>query len=221
MHKSVNNLIVIQKLLKEKTIEKKQPKIIAVSKTFAMSEIKPLIDFGHKDFGENKIQEAIEKWPQVKEQNKEVKLHMIGKLQTNKVKFLIPLFDYLHSLDNLKLARKISLEEKKKGKKIKMFIQVNIGEERQKNGVHKEFVKEFYNICKNELNLDRLLLFLLSKEDKKISNNPIIICVFDNKNINEYNKLLQILRTNNVNSEVYMGDGNLKSQLKMVGLKIR
>lgn len=167
MHKSVNNLIVIQKLLKEKTIEKKQPKIIAVSKTFAMSEIKPLIDFGHKDFGENKIQEAIEKWPQVKEQNKEVKLHMIGKLQTNKVKFLIPLFDYLHSLDNLKLARKISLEEKKKGKKIKMFIQVNIGEERQKNGVRKEFVKEFYNICKNELNLNIVGLMCLPPNDDK------------------------------------------------------
>ena len=167
MHKSVNNLIVIQKLLKEKTKEKKQPKIIAVSKTFAMSEIKPLIDFGHKDFGENKIQEAIEKWPQVKEQNKEVKLHMIGKLQTNKVKFLIPLFDYLHSLDNLKLARKISLEEKKKRKKIKMFIQVNIGEERQKNGVHKEFVKEFYNICKNELNLDIVGLMCLPPNDDK------------------------------------------------------
>ena len=121
MHKSIDNLNQIQKLLKEKTKENKIPRVVAVSKTFPFTDIKPLLEYGHVDFGENKIQEALDKWSSVKRNFDNIKLHMIGKLQTNKVKFLIPLFDYFHSLDNLKLARKISEEEIKKKNQNKNF----------------------------------------------------------------------------------------------------
>ena len=154
MHKIVNNLILIQKLLKEKTNDTHKPKIVAVSKTFSISDIKPLIDYGHLDFGENKIQEAIDKWALIKNENKNIKLHMIGKLQTNKVKFLLPLFDYLHSLDNLKLAQKIAKQEENNKKKIKIFIQVNIGKEAQKSGVTVDYLREFYSICTRDLKLN-------------------------------------------------------------------
>ena len=122
MHKNVNNLVAIESLLKKKTNKDKFPKIIAVSKTFSSKEIIPLIEHGHTDYGENKIQEAIDKWLPLKEKFQNLKLHMIGKLQTNKVKFLFPLFDYLHSLDSIKLAKKISEYEIKNKKKIKIFI---------------------------------------------------------------------------------------------------
>ena len=111
MHKNVDNLVVIENLLKKKTNIEKIPKIIAVSKTFPVSDIIPLIKNGHIDFGENKIQEAVDKWSSIKNEFTDIKLHMIGKLQTNKVKFLLPLFDYLHSLDNLKLAKKVAEHE--------------------------------------------------------------------------------------------------------------
>ena len=165
MHKIVNNLILIQKLLKEKTNNIRKPKIIAVSKTFSISNIKPLIDYGHLDFGENKIQEAINKWTLIKNENENIKLHMIGKLQTNKVKFLIPLFDYLHSLDNLKLAQKIAKLEENNKKKIKIFIQVNIGNEEQKSGVTVDYLKEFYSICINDLKLNIIGLMCLPPND--------------------------------------------------------
>ena len=167
MHKSINNLNLIQKLLKEKTKENKIPKIVAVSKTFPISDIKPLLEYGHVDFGENKIQEALDKWLLVKRNFDSIKLHMIGKLQTNKVKFLIPLFDYFHSLDNLKLARKIAEEEIKKKTKIKIFIQVNIGNEDQKNGVSVDYLDEFYSICVEELNLDIIGLMCLPPNNEK------------------------------------------------------
>ena len=128
--------------------------IIAVTKTFPISEIKPLIDHGHLHYGENKVQEALQKWTELKKEAKDIKLHMIGKLQTNKVKFVVPLFDYIHSLDNLKLAQKISLEQKKINKKLKIFIQVNIGNEDQKSGIHKNEVMSFYKKCTNDLSLD-------------------------------------------------------------------
>ena len=165
MHKTINNLILIQKLLKEKTNNIRKPKIIAVSKTFSISNIKPLIDYGHLDFGENKIQEAINKWTLIKNENENIKLHMIGKLQTNKVKFLIPLFDYLHSLDNLKLAQKIAKLEENNKKKIKIFIQVNIGNEEQKSGVTVDYLKEFYSICINDLKLNIIGLMCLPPND--------------------------------------------------------
>ena len=127
----INKLTTIENEIKSKIDEFKlsglNPKIIAVSKTFPMKDILPLINYGHLHFGENKVQEAIEKWSDVKISNKLLKLHMIGKLQSNKVKYAVDLFDYIHSLDNLKLAETISKEQKKKGKNLKLFIQVNIG----------------------------------------------------------------------------------------------
>ena len=126
MHPSVQNLINIQEKIKNRLIDlksKKQPKIIAVSKTFGMDKISPLIDHGHLDFGENKVQEAIEKWNDVKLANKNIRLHLIGGLQTNKVKLAVKLFDYIHSIDSEKLAKKISDEQQKQNKKVKIFIQ--------------------------------------------------------------------------------------------------
>ena len=129
------------------------PKIIAISKTFKINNILPLIEHGHRDFGENKVQEALEKWTELKNKNKNIKLHMVGKLQTNKVKFVLPLFDFIHSLDSLKLAKKISEEQKKHKNKPKIFIQINIGNEPQKSGIDKIKLAEFYNECIN-LDLD-------------------------------------------------------------------
>ena len=157
MHKTVQNLINIQHLIKSKQSVLKNhkiiPRIIAVSKTFKLNHILPLIEFGHTDYGENKVQEAIEKWSEIKSNNNKIKLHLIGKLQTNKVKISLKLFDFIHSLDNEKLARKISDEQKKQNLKPKLFIQVNIGNESQKNGIHIKKLDEFYNLCK-DLNLN-------------------------------------------------------------------
>ena len=115
MHISVSNLLKIKKEIELKQLnQKNQTEIIAVSKRFELEQINPLIEFGHTNFGENQVQEAVKKWSNIKRQNDKIKLHMIGKLQTNKVKYAIPLFDYIHSLDNLKLAEKISSEQKKK-----------------------------------------------------------------------------------------------------------
>ncbi len=144
----------------------RKPEIIAVSKTFDIEHIKPVLEYGHKNFGENKIQEAISKWTEVKKEYIDIKLHMLGKVQTNKVKFLIPLFDYLHSLDNFKLAEKISKEEVKKNKKIKIFIQVNLGEEEQKNGINLKDLDNFYYECKKNLNLDIIGLMCLPPQNE-------------------------------------------------------
>ncbi len=156
MHNCVTNLINIKNNievnLKNLNINNKT-KIIAVSKTFKIDKILPLIDYGHIDFGENKVQEAVEKWTEIKKKNPKIKLHMIGKLQTNKVKFAVKLFDYIHSVDSEKLAKKISDESIKINKKIKIFIQVNIGEETQKSGIDKDHLKKLIEFCKN-LNLD-------------------------------------------------------------------
>ena len=130
-----------------------------------MTEIKPLIDYGHIDFGENKVQESIEKWKEIKNLFQNVKLHMIGKLQTNKVKYVIPLFDYIHSLDNLKLAEKISEEQKKREKHLKIFIQVNIGNEQQKSGIDPKDLKEFYNKCNSDLKLDVIGLMCIPPQN--------------------------------------------------------
>ena len=121
--------------------------MIAVSKTFKMQDILPLLNYGHCDFGENKVQEALIKWPKLKEEYKDVKLHMLGKLQTNKVKFAVDIFDYIHSLDNLKLANKLANEIQKKNKKIKLFIQINLGGERQKSGIEPNDLEKFYKNC--------------------------------------------------------------------------
>ena len=170
MHKIINNLLNIQDTLNQLKLdlqEDTKTKIIAVSKTFLMNDIQPLIKYGHKDFGENKIQEAVSKWSDIKEKNPQLKLHMLGKIQTNKVKFLLPLFDYIHSLDNLKLAQKISEEEIKKKKKLKIFIQVNIANESQKNGIDINNLNEFYLKCKNDLNLNIIGLMCLPPQSKE------------------------------------------------------
>ena len=149
MHKTIKNLEDINRELKLEIKENSLPIIIAVSKTFPESEIIPLIEYGHNHFGENKVQEALNKWTNLKVKYPNVKLHLIGKLQTNKVKFAVNLFDFIHSVDNEKLAKKISEEQKKQNKKVKLFIQVNIGDEDQKSGVSKKGLKNLYDYCKN------------------------------------------------------------------------
>jgi len=161
MHKTVDNLILIENTLKEKLKNTNIPKVIAVSKTFPLSEVLPLINHGHEHFGENKVQEAVEKWSSIKDDFTNIKLHMIGGLQTNKVKYAVPLFDYIHSLDSLKLAEKISKEQKKIKKTLKIFIQVNIGKEIQKSGIEIEYLEEFYKICTTKLDLNIIGLMCL------------------------------------------------------------
>jgi pyridoxal phosphate enzyme (YggS family) len=169
MHEIINNLIKIQNQLKDVNVEvfNNLTKIIAVSKTFPMDKILPLVEYGHSDFGENKVQEAVDKWTDIKEKYPFIKLHMIGKLQTNKVKFVVPLFDYIHSLDSLKLANKISNEQKKNNRKLKIFIQINIGNESQKSGIDPSELNEFYNYCVNELDLDIIGIMCLPPNENK------------------------------------------------------
>ena len=161
MHFTIKNLINIQELINSNLINPtpdKLPKIIAVSKTFSMDKITPLIEYGHKDFGENKVQEALDKWSDVKLKNKNIKLHLIGGLQTNKVKFAVRLFDYIHSVDSEKLAKKIADEQKKQNKRVKIFLQVNIGNEIQKFGIDKSYLRDLYLFCKSvELNVVGLM----------------------------------------------------------------
>ena len=157
MHHTVQNLLNILENVKSKIpkdiSKNKLPQIIAVSKTFKIDHILPLIEYGHFHYGENKVQEAYDKWSQIKEKNKNIKLHLIGRLQTNKVKLAVKLFDFIHSLDSKKLANKISLQEKEQNLKTKLFIQVNIGDEEQKSGISKNELLDFYSYCKS-LNLD-------------------------------------------------------------------
>ncbi len=166
MHNIVNNITTITK---ELSAINSNTKIIAVSKTFNIDFIKPLVDHGHVDFGENKVQEAINKWTEIKEKNSRIKLHLIGKLQTNKVKFCLPLFDYIHSLDNLKLADKVANEQVKKNFKPKIFIQVNVGDEAQKSGVIlKEFESFYKKITEDfELNIIGLMCIPPFVDDTK------------------------------------------------------
>ena len=156
MHGSIQKYKDIISLIKSKLEDQNitnLPKIIAVSKTFTIEKILPLIEYGHLDYGENKVQEALEKWSELRSKKSEIKLHLLGKLQTNKVKFALNVFDYIHSVDSKKLAKKIADEEIKQKKKVKLFLQVNIGEEDQKSGIDKNFVSDLYNYCK-ELNLN-------------------------------------------------------------------
>jgi len=182
MHSTVKNLLDIQDTIKVKLNEiniNNYPKIIAVSKTFKIDQIAPLIDHGHIHFGENKVQEAIEKWTEVKKINPKIQLHMIGKLQTNKVKFAVKLFDYIHSVDSEKLAKKIADEQNKINKNIKIFLQVNIGDENQKSGINKNELKQLVSYCK-EINLDLIGLMCIPPAD----TNPEIY--FDEmKNLNK------------------------------------
>ena len=147
----VSNLIRIKEEINSKNLKKKQnipTKIIAVSKTFSENKIYPLIEYGHNDFGENKVQEAMDKWVKIKEKYNNLNLHMIGKLQTNKVKNAVKIFDYIHSVDSIKLAKKIYEEQNKIEKKIKIFIQINIGDENQKSGASLDNLETLYNFVK-------------------------------------------------------------------------
>ena len=161
MHNSLNSLTSIQSEINSEKVN-----IIAVSKTFPISNILPLINANHIHFGENKVQEALEKWTEIKKDLPNIKLHLIGNLQTNKVKFALPLFDYIHSLDSLKLAEKISDEQIKKNFRPKIFIQINIGNEDQKNGINKEDLEPFYKKCTEEFNLNIIGLMCLPPFDK-------------------------------------------------------
>ena len=136
---------------------------------FSIDKILPLVEYGHIDYGENKVQEALDKWTEVKLKNTTIKLHLIGRLQTNKVKFALRIFDYIHSLDSEKLANKIANEQEKQGKKPKIFIQVNIGNEDQKSGIHKEMLSDFYKFCK-DLNLDIVGTMCIPPNDENTEN---------------------------------------------------
>ena len=156
MNNTVKNLLNIDNNIKDylkKLNINNNPKIVAVSKTFKIDKILPLIEHGHINYGENKVQEAVEKWTEIKKTNSKIKLHMIGKLQTNKVKFAVQIFDYIHSVDSEKLAKKIADEQNKINKKIKIFLQVNIGDENQKSGINKNDVNQLASYCK-EIDLD-------------------------------------------------------------------
>ena len=171
MHSSIKNYEDIIRSIKLKLEDQntsKLPKIIAVSKTFALNNILPLVEYGHLDYGENKVQEAIEKWSEIKIKKPQIKLHLIGKLQTNKVKFAIRIFDYIHSVDSIKLAKKISDEQNKQNKKVKIFIQVNIGSEKQKSGIDVNKIDELLNFCK-ESELDVIGLMCIPPIDQDSS----------------------------------------------------
>ena len=215
MHKTIENLNYIQNQINSKilklNINNYKPKIIAISKTFKISHILPLIEHGHVDFGENKVQEAIEKWTEIKNKNKNIKLHMVGKLQTNKVKFVLPLFDFIHSLDNLKLAKKISEEQKKYEIKPKIFIQVNIGNEPQKSGIDKNKLSEFYNEC---INLDLNIVGTMCLPP--INNNKDIY-------FSEMKKITNALNLNDMSmgmSEDYLKALEYSSTYLRIGSKI-
>ena len=173
MHITIQNLVEIHKKIKEKinqlNFKGYKPNIVAVSKTFDINHISHLINYGHLHFGENKVQETLEKWTKVKEKNTKIKLHMVGKLQTNKVKHALKIFDYIHSVDSIKLLSKIAEEQVKTNKLIKLFIQVNLAEEVQKSGVKKNEINKLLDFSKNK-NLQVLGLMCLPpfNEDSKL-----------------------------------------------------
>jgi pyridoxal phosphate enzyme (YggS family) len=179
MHSTVQKLIIIENKIKSNLEDLKinnLPKIIAVSKTFKLDKILTLIDYGHIDFGENKIQEAVDKWTDIKEKNTNIQLHMIGKLQTNKVKLAVKLFDYIHSVDSEKLAKKIVDEQEKINKKIKIFIQVNIGKENQKSGIDKDRVNDLIVYCKKiNLNVVGLMCIPPVNDDPEVYFREIFL----------------------------------------------
>ena len=164
MHESIKNIVDLNNKVKQKIKELNyhdyNPQIIAVSKTFSIEKILPLIEYGHEHFGENKVQEAINKWQKIKINKQNLKLHMIGRLQSNKVKQAVSIFDYIHSVDSLKLIKKISEEQKKQNKKLKIFLQVNVGNEAQKSGSNLSDINELASECRKN-NLDVLGLMCL------------------------------------------------------------
>ena len=215
MHKTIRNLIDIQKNIHSRVSELNYsdyyPKIIAVSKTFKIDHLIPIIQHGNIHFGENKVQESIEKWTDIKIKNEQIKLHMVGKLQTNKVKFAVKQFDYIHSVDNIKLAKKISEEQKKINKNIKVFIQINIGDEPQKSGIEINKVSEFLESCK-KLELDVIGTMCLPPD-----NSPADIYFSKMLNINDQLKLKEI--SMGMSSD-YLQAIKFKSTFVRIGTKI-
>ena len=187
MHITVKNLLNIKEKVKTKFDTSKKlvnlPEIIAVSKTFKIEHILPVLNHGHIHFGENKVQEAVQKWAPIKDENKKIKLHLIGRLQTNKVKLALNLFDYIHSLDSEKLANKISKVQNEINVNTKLFIQVNIGNEIQKSGISEDKVLSFYNYCKS-LKLDVIGLMCIPPLNEETSKYFL--------KMNEINKKLKL-----------------------------
>ena len=214
MHNTIQKLIYIETQIKSKIQDLNKtriPKIIAVSKTFSIDKILPLINHGHIDYGENKVQEAIDKWTDIKDKNKDIKLHLIGGLQTNKVKFALKIFDYIHSVDTEKLAIKIANEQIKQNKKIKIFIQINIGQEEQKSGVKQEEVLNFYNFCK-KLNLDVIGTMCIPPKEKNTLNYF--------SEMDQINKQLNLLDLSMGMSEDYLEAVKNNTTFLRIGSKI-
>ena len=215
MHKTVQNLLNIETQIKSKINELKynnyNPQVIAVSKTFPISYIMPLIDHGHFHYGENKVQEALEKWTELKNKHKDIKLHMLGKLQTNKVKYAVKIFDFIHSLDNEKLAIKISDEQKKNNVFPKIFIQINIGDEDQKSGIKASDLEEFHKLCTN-LNLNVIGIMCLPPND---GNSSIYF-----KNIKDLNDKLNLKETSMGMSHDYLKALEYNSTYLRIGTNI-
>ena len=209
MHNVLNNLISIQKEIQQIN---SNTKIIAVSKTFSLEKIKPIIDSNHIHFGENKVQEALEKWSKVKGENKNIKLHLIGKLQTNKVKYCLPLFDYIHSLDSIKLADKIANEQVKKNFKPKIFLQINIGEEQQKSGINFKDVENLYIKIKNDFDLNIIGLMCIPPN---VSNTKPFF-----EKMNQISKILNLNELSMGMSNDYLDAAKNSATFVRIGSKI-
>ena len=208
MHNVLNNLISIQKEIQQIN---SNTKIIAVSKTFSLEKIKPIIDSNHIHFGENKVQEALEKWSKIKE-NKNINLHLIGKLQTNKVKYCLPLFDYIHSLDSIKLADKIANEQVKKNFKPKIFLQINIGDEQQKSGVDFKDTENFYIKIKNDFDLNIIGLMCIPPN---VSNTTPFF-----QKMNQISKILNLNELSMGMSNDYLDAAKNSATFVRIGSKI-
>ena len=165
-NETINKLKLIQHNIENLNYNVSKPNIICISKTFSMQKLKPLIDFGHHHFGENKVQEASEKWSEIKETHKDLKIHMVGKLQTNKAKKAVRLFDFIHSLDSIKLADALKKSESEFNKKISYFIQINIGNETQKSGIYAKDAKDFLKYCIEEAKLNIIGLMVIPPNDE-------------------------------------------------------
>ena len=217
MHATLQKLNLVQNKVNE-IINQKQlktkPKIIVVTKTFSLNKITPLIEGGHIHFGENKIQEAENKWSKIKTQQDNLKLHMIGKLQSNKAKKAVKLFDYIHSLDNAKLASKIFQYEKELNKKINLFIQVNLGDESQKSGVLLNGLNNFYNYCTKELSLNIIGLMCLPPAD---SNSQKYFQILKNAAIKLNLKDLSMGMSSDFEEAIINGSTYLRLGTKILG----
>ena len=187
-------------------------KIIAVSKTFSLNHIMPLIELGHSHFGENKVQEADTKWNQIKKKKENLQLHMLGKLQSNKAKQAVKIFDYIHSLDSQKLADILSKSQKEINKSIKYFIQVNIGNEAQKSGIHYNEVDQFYNYCTKEKKMNVLGLMAIPPNDNNTEKYF--------KSLSELNSSLGLKELSMGMSSDYMQAINYKATYLRIGSAI-